>query len=216
MAKKNIYDSKTPNWQRVSIWIIAITMALGTLLTLFVSVFAGQNSNTDPAAIAQKKEQEKYEEYLKSDEYKKMLEQQEKAAAERLAKLRPLDGFADKVAVFNAGEITELKIEILTEGTGATVGEGDTISANYTGWTPDGKIFDSTKLDGADAAPASFSLAEVIKGWGNGLVGARAGGFYLLSIPADQAYGATGSGENIPPNTPLRFVVQVISVTKSS
>jgi uncharacterized protein HemX len=67
------YDSKTTNWQRVSIWAIAIVMGLGTLLTFFVMVFAGQNSDVDPNTIAAKKQQEAYQKHLESDEYKAYL-----------------------------------------------------------------------------------------------------------------------------------------------
>lgn len=209
-TKPKKYDSKTPNWQRISIWIIAIVMTLGTVLTFFVMVFAGQNSDIDPNTIAARRQQEEYQKYLKSDEYKAYQKQLEEAKA----KLRALDGFADRVTAFNASDITELTVETLVEGSGATVKEGATIQANYTGWTPDGKIFDSTKSEGSDASPASFTLSEskIIEGWVIGLTGKRAGGVYLLSIPSDLAYGETGSGNDIPANTPLRFLVQVVDV----
>lgn len=207
------YDSKTTNWQRVSIWIIAIVMGLGTLLTFFVMVFAGQNSDVDPNTIAAKKQQEAYQKYLESDEYKAYLKQQEEAKAN----LRALDGYADKVTAYNASDITELTVETLVEGTGATVKAGDTISANCTGWLPDGTIFYSTKSEGSDASSVSFELAKskIIDGWVEGLVGKRAGGVYYLSIPSDLAYGETGSGDTIPANTPLRFIVQIVSIVNS-
>lgn len=207
------YDSKTTNWQRVSIWIIAIVMGLGTLLTFFVMVFAGQNSDVDPNTIAAKKQQEAYQKDLESDEYKAYLKQQEEAKAN----LRALDGYADKVTAYNASDITELTVETLVEGTGATVKAGDTISANYTGWLPDGTIFDSTKSEGSDASSVSFELAKskIIDGWVEGLVGKRAGGVYYLSIPSDLAYGETGFGDTIPANTPLRFIVQIVSIVNS-
>lgn len=216
MTNKKLYNSKTPNWQRVSIWIIAVVMTVGTLLTFFVMVFAGQNPDADPTTIAQKKQQEVYDKYMQSDEYKKYLEQQKKAANERLQKLRILDGYTDKVTAFNAEDVTSLKTETLKEGNGATVKKGDTIRANYTGWKPDGSIFDSTKLDGEDATPVTFSLSKVIEGWGIGLVGAQAGGVYLLSIPASQAYGEAGNGDAIPANTPLRFIVEIVEITSST
>jgi type III secretory pathway component EscR len=50
-----------------------------TLLTFFVMVFAGQNSDVDPNTIAAKKQQEAYQKYLESDEYKAYLKQQEEA-----------------------------------------------------------------------------------------------------------------------------------------
>lgn len=207
------YDSKTTNWQRVSIWIIAIVMGLGTLLTFFVMVFAGQNPDVDPNQIAAKKQQEAYERRLQSDEYNAYMKQQEEAKAN----LRALDGYADKVTAFNASDITELTVETLVEGTGATVKAGDTISVNYTGWLPDGTIFDSTKSEGSDASSVSFTLStsKIIEGWVKGLVGKRAGGVYLLSVPSDLAYGESGYRDTIPGNTPLRFIVQIVSIVNS-
>ncbi len=207
--KKSIYESKTPRWQRIAIWVIAITMAGGTIVTLVVSIFASQNKELDPATIAYNKQLAEYQKQLNSDEYKAYLEQQEQAKA----KLRGLDGYTDYVKAFTASDITALKVETLKEGDGATVGEGATISANYTGWLPDGTIFDSTKSEGSDATAASFSLSQVITGWSKGLVGTRAGGIYLLSIPSADAYGENGSGTTIPANTPLKFIVQVVSVS---
>ena len=211
MPKKKVYESTTPNWQRISIWVIAIVMSVGTLLTFFVMVFAGQNSDLNATTIAQKKQQEEQQKYMNSDAYKAYIKQQEEAKA----KLRALDGYTDKVGSFNAGDVTSLSVETLKEGDGATVKSGDTISANYTGWLPSGTIFDSTKSEGSDASPASFELSKskVIEGWVDGLVGKRAGGVYLMAIPSDLAYGESGSGSDIPANTPLKFIVQIVSTT---
>ena len=45
--------------------------------------------------------------------------------------------------------------------------EGDsTVTVQYTGWTTDGKMFDSSVVRGQ---PASFSVTGVIKGWTEGL-----------------------------------------------
>jgi hypothetical protein len=40
--------------------------------------------------------------------------------------------------------------------------------------------------------------------------GMKIGGVRELTIPSDKAYGETGSGDNIPPNTPIRFIVMAI------
>ena len=36
------------------------------------------------------------------------------------------------------------------------------------------------------------------------------GGIRELTIPSDLAYGETGSGDDIPANTPIKFVMMVI------
>ena len=195
--------TKTPTWQRVGIWVIAIALTVGTLAGLIFMVWATQDSSIDPNAIA-------YEEQL--EQYQKEQEEYEKQMAEMREKYRSLEGYEDKVTAFNADDVTSLGIETLKEGDGATISEDDTLKVNYTGWTPDGKIFDSTKSEGEDASPASFALSGLIDGW-SALVGQKVGGVYLLSIPADQAYGETGTSDgSIQPNTPIKFLVEVIDI----
>ena len=86
---------------------------------------------------------------------------------------------------------------------------GDTISVRYTGTLKNGTIFDSN----ADGIKPEFSFklgsGQVIKGWDTGLLGVNVGDVLLLSIPADQAYGANATG-SIPANSPLNFQVEVL------
>lgn len=194
--------SNTPKWQRVVIWIIAIAMTVGTLAGFVFMIWATQDKSIDPNQIAQNKANE---------EYQKELEEQAKQQAEAVEKFRAIDGYSDRVTKFNKDDIKELKVDTLKEGNGATISDSSTISVNYTGWTPDGVIFDSTKSDGADSNPTPLKLTQVITGWKEGLSGKRAGGVYELSIPSSKAYGEQGSG-TIAANTPLKFIVQVVSV----
>lgn len=195
--------TKTPTWQRVGIWVIAIALTVGTLAGLIFMVWATQDSSIDPNTIA-------YEEQL--EQYQKEQEEYEKQMAEMREKYRGLEGYEDKVTTFNANDVTELSIETLKEGDGATISDSDTLKVNYTGWTPDGKIFDSTKSDGEEASPASFALSGLIDGW-SALVGQKVGGVYLLTIPADQAYGETGTSDgSIQPNMPIKFLVEVLDI----
>ncbi len=43
-----------------------------------------------------------------------------------------------------------------------------------------------------------------------GVVGMKIGGVREITIPAAQAYGEAGSGEDIPANTPLKFILMII------
>lgn len=92
---------------------------------------------------------------------------------------------------------------------------GDTISVRYTGTLKNGTIFDSN----ADGIKPEFSFqlgaGRVIKGWDTGLLGVNVGDVVLLSIPADQAYGANATG-SIPANSPLNFQVEVLGRSNAS
>jgi FKBP-type peptidyl-prolyl cis-trans isomerase len=50
---------------------------------------------------------------------------------------------------------------------------------------------------------------QVIKGWDQGLVGAKAGGKRQLTIPAHLGYGDKGAGDDIPPKATLVFDIEV-------
>ena len=60
--------------------------------------------------------------------------------------------------------------------------------------------------------PFSFTIGtgSVIKGWEEGVIGMKVGGRRELIIPAEEAYGAKGSGSTIPPNEPIVFVVDLL------
>jgi len=105
---------------------------------------------------------------------------------------------------------TTLQIEDLVVGTGATAVAGDTVSVNYVGTFLDGRKFDASADHGG---PFTFrvGVGQVIKGWDQGIPGMRVGGKRRLTVPSDLAYGPAGSGP-IPPNTPLRFEVELVSI----
>jgi FKBP-type peptidyl-prolyl cis-trans isomerase len=104
-----------------------------------------------------------------------------------------------------------LQIEDLVVGTGATVVAGDTITVNYVGTFLDGRKFDASADHGG---PISFQVGvgRLIKGWDEGIPGMKVGGKRRLTVPSDLAYGAAGSPPTIPPNTPLRFEVDLVAI----
>jgi FKBP-type peptidyl-prolyl cis-trans isomerase len=99
-------------------------------------------------------------------------------------------------------------------GTGDEVKPGDTVTAHYTGAVAaTGVIFQSSH-DGANQ-PVAFPLANVIKGWTDGVPGMKVGGTRRLVIPADQAYGANPPRESgIPANAPLVFDIELTKIGK--
>jgi FKBP-type peptidyl-prolyl cis-trans isomerase len=106
----------------------------------------------------------------------------------------------------------QLQTKDLITGNGQQAQQGRTVTVNYVGvLCKTGKEFDSSWKRNQ---PFTTSLAtgSVIPGWVQGIPGMRVGGRRELIIPANLAYGKAGSPPTIPPNSPLVFVVDLISV----
>ena len=98
---------------------------------------------------------------------------------------------------------------VLKEGTGAAVKASDTVTVNYFGETYQAKEpFDESYTK----TPLNSPLSQLIQGWSIGLTGVKVGSRVLLQIPPAYGYGAEGSGESIPGNSTLWFVIDVVSV----
>lgn len=104
----------------------------------------------------------------------------------------------------------EVNVEIIEEGEGSAIEEGDTVFIYYTGTLSNGAIFDSTE----DGIPAEFSVSpdQLIQGFYQGLLGLKAGSIAKLTIPAEFAYGASGT-PTIPPNSDLYFEVEIVEIS---
>ena len=104
-----------------------------------------------------------------------------------------------------------LASKVLKAGTGSIhPGPVDTVTVHYSGWTTDGKLFDSSVTRGT---PISFPLAGVIKGWTEGVQLMVEGEKRRFWIPADLAYGENPGGGR--PGGPLVFDVELISIKQS-
>jgi len=85
-----------------------------------------------------------------------------------------------------------LASKVLKAGTGTNKpAAADTVTVHYSGWTTDGKLFDSSLKRGQ---PASFPLNGVIKGWTEGLQLMVEGEKRRFWIPGKLAYGETAVG----------------------
>lgn len=185
----------TSRSQRIGIWIIAVVLAIGTIGSFFVVILANDNQTKDQANV-----QKQYAEY----------QAKVQAQNDELSKkyYGTLSEFASRVASYNADEVTSLATVDLKEGEGEAIGDNTTYSAYYIGWNPEGKIFDQS-IDGTKLK-APLPGSGLIKGWTEGVKGMKLGGVRELTIPADLAYGDTGSGDLIPPHTPIKFIVLAI------
>ncbi len=104
-----------------------------------------------------------------------------------------------------------LASKVLTKGTGtAHPGERDEVTVHYSGWTLDGKMFDSSVQRGS---PTSFPLNGVIKGWTEGLQLMVEGEKRRFWIPADLAYGESPGGGR--PGGMLCFDVELLGIKKA-
>lgn len=106
----------------------------------------------------------------------------------------------------------EFRSITLIEGEGAEVEEGQQVTVDYFGtvWGNGKDPFDSSFERGE---PATFPLAKgsLIEGWVKGLVGTKVGSRVMLIIPPELGYGAQGSGSDIPGNSTLVFVIDVLA-----
>ncbi|KAG4131361.1 hypothetical protein ERO13_D09G201600v2 [Gossypium hirsutum] len=106
-----------------------------------------------------------------------------------------------------------LKKKLVKEGEGwENPSSGDEVEVHYTGTLLDGTKFDSSRDRGT---PFKFKLGQgqVIKGWDEGIKTMKKGENAIFTIPAELAYGESGSPPTIPPNATLQFDVELLSWT---
>ncbi|XP_059618272.1 FK506-binding protein 59 isoform X2 [Phlebotomus argentipes] len=100
---------------------------------------------------------------------------------------------------------------ILQEGVGEELpSKGCRVSLHYTGTLLDGTQFDSSVDRGV---PFEFELGResVIKAFDMGVATMKKGEKCVLTCAPEYAYGAAGSGPNIPPNATLKFELEMLS-----
>jgi FKBP-type peptidyl-prolyl cis-trans isomerase len=101
-----------------------------------------------------------------------------------------------------------LAYRVLQKGKGARhPAATDTVKVHYSGWTTDGKMFDSSVTRGE---PATFALNRVIKGWTEGVQLMVEGEKTRFWIPADLAYGS--SPRPGAPSGPLTFDIELLEI----
>jgi FKBP-type peptidyl-prolyl cis-trans isomerase len=105
-----------------------------------------------------------------------------------------------------------LEYQVLKEGEGPKATSSDMVLVNYTGTLLNGKVFDSTKADGAEK-PRPMPVGGMIPGWTEGLQLMSQGAKYRFWMPPALAYGASGAGQGIiPPNAVIAFDVELLAI----
>jgi peptidylprolyl isomerase len=94
-----------------------------------------------------------------------------------------------------------VKYRDVREGAGEPCPPNAEVKMKYTGWLPDGTEFDS--------GTRTFKLAELIKGWQEGIPGTKKGGIRKLVIAPEKGYGSQAKGK-IPANSTLIFEVELL------
>jgi len=103
-------------------------------------------------------------------------------------------------------------IERLAPGDGQRFPKaGDVVKIHYVGTLTDGKIFDSSR-DRGEPFETDIGVGRVIKGWDEGVVQLSIGEKANLICTPDFAYGARGFPPVIPPNSTLKFEVELLEI----
>jgi FKBP-type peptidyl-prolyl cis-trans isomerase len=99
-----------------------------------------------------------------------------------------------------------LAYKVIKSGSGGDhPGPTSMVEVDYTGWTTDGKMFDSTLTRGSTTA---FPLDKVIAGWTEGVQLMKVGDTYRFWIPEELAY----KGKPGKPQGMLVFDVTLVSI----
>ncbi|MFT5431864.1 MAG: peptidylprolyl isomerase [Myxococcota bacterium] len=189
---------------------------------------APEKAEAEKKAEPAKAEAKKGEEPKKADEAKKDAPKAEGDKAEAKAEVAappadkkeepkmadkkdgadPLAAPADVKEAPKDAEVTKsgLASKILKPGAGeATPDAADTVKVHYTGWTTDGKMFDSSRKRGE---PTTFPLNGVIAGWTEGVALMKVGESRRFWIPEALAY----KGRPGAPAGMLVFDVELLEI----
>jgi len=102
-----------------------------------------------------------------------------------------------------------LVYKIMTKGTGAARPAATSqVSVHYSGWSQDGKLFDSSVMRGE---ATSFALNQVIKGWTEGVQPMGVGDKARFWIPGPLAYGDKPARQGVPAGL-LVFDIELLAI----
>lgn len=130
----------------------------------------------------------------------------EAASDGRLSLTAPADVQAPPAdAVFTASGLAS---KLLEPGTGTRrPSPTDSVRVNYSGWTTDGTLFDSSLRRNQ---PSEFEVSGVIEGWTEGLQLMVEGELRRFWIPSELAYGDNPGGN--APRGALTFDVELLAI----
>ena len=106
-----------------------------------------------------------------------------------------------------------LQYQVLKQGEGAKPTASDKVKCHYHGTLINGTVFDSSVQRGE---PAVFGVSQVIPGWVEALQLMPVGSKYIVWVPSELAYGERGAGQDIKPNSTLKFEIELLDIVKDS
>jgi FKBP-type peptidyl-prolyl cis-trans isomerase FklB len=127
------------------------------------------------------------------------------------AKLAEGEAFLAENAKREGIQVTEsgLQYEILKTGNGPIPTREDRVMVHYHGTLTDGTVFDSSVDRGQ---PSTFGVTEVISGWTEALQLMPVGSKWKVYLPSNLAYGPSGRGQIIEPNSVLVFELELLEI----
>lgn len=164
---------------------------------------AGEEPALDQATLMQAMQEFQQEQMAKKEvELKASVEKNETAGVAFLAENAKKEG----VIVTESG----LQYTVITaSGTGKKPASTDTVVVHYKGTLLNGEEFDSSY---SRNQPATFGVTQVIPGWTEMLLLMDEGDKVNVVIPSNLAYGPSGAGEKIGPNSTLIFDIELVDI----
>ncbi|CAM9388427.1 unnamed protein product [Sphacelaria rigidula] len=113
-----------------------------------------------------------------------------------------------------------VKFIVLKEGTGPVARDGDFCIVEFTGFLPNGDVFDASNAPGRKPIAFKLGARQVIAGWEEVLRLMNAGAEVQMVVPASMAFGDKGicieSGEClVKPGQEVRYDLQLKRVAVS-
>jgi FKBP-type peptidyl-prolyl cis-trans isomerase FkpA len=200
----------TTKFQRRSVLVILIVTVIGTIGSFAVMVLASKNQATEAAAY-----QTALAKYNKeNDAYQAQVTAQTNELSDTY--YATFSQYSSKVGTFDRDSVKDLVKTDLVLGDGEEITGTTKFAAYYIGWNPKGKVFDQSidtstnKLKAPLSVSSGLDNASLIDGWKQGMEGMKIGGVRELTIPSDLAYKDQAQSDDIPANTPLKFIVMAI------
>merc|ERR1712146_252300 len=103
-------------------------------------------------------------------------------------------------------------VNSLQQKTGGICKDSDTVTAMYKGsLVENGQVFDQS----TDPFKFQLGVGQVIPCWDKAFSQMQIGTKATINCPAASAYGEQGAGDKIPPNSDLKFDVELLNCETS-